>query len=171
MKRIVFVVAIAGFTAFLAWAHWPEMGLPTNAKATLIIVKKSERKLYLYAGDSLLKVYPISLGRNPLGPKNFEGDRKTPEGTYSIVGHNPHSSCYLALKISYPLPSQIEAARLQGLKPGGDILIHGIHMGLGWLGRAHRFVDWTLGCIGVTDSEIREIYYAVPDGTPIQIQG
>src|SRR6202142_4110304 len=118
MKRITVILLAVGFAVFLIWAHWPEATLPANAKANLIIVKKAERKLYLYSGNSLLKAYAISLGRSPLGPKEFEGDNKTPEGNYAISGHFPHTSCYLALQISYPLPDQIEAARLRGLKPG-----------------------------------------------------
>jgi hypothetical protein len=42
--------------------------------------------------------------------------------------------------------------------------------GLGWLGPLHRAMDWTDGCIAVTDAEIEEIYSAVPDGTPVEIQ-
>ena len=48
-------------------------------------------------------------------------------------------------------------------------MIHGVKNGLGWLGRAHRLVDWTDGCIAVTDREIEEIWRAVPDGTRVEI--
>jgi murein L,D-transpeptidase YafK len=57
-----------------------------------------------------------------------------------------------------------------GYDPGGEIMVHGIHNGLGWIGRAHRFVDWTVGCIALTDPEIEELYRIVPDGTPIEIK-
>jgi murein L,D-transpeptidase YafK len=49
-------------------------------------------------------------------------------------------------------------------------MIHGIHNGLGWLGSLQRRMDWTKGCIAVTDPEIEEIWRAVPDGTPIVIR-
>jgi lipoprotein-anchoring transpeptidase ErfK/SrfK len=49
-------------------------------------------------------------------------------------------------------------------------MIHGIKNGLGWLGRLHRTIDWTDGCMAVTDREIEEIYAAVPNGTPVEIR-
>ena len=49
-------------------------------------------------------------------------------------------------------------------------MIHGLRNGLGWFGRLHRLVDWTAGCIAVTDPEIEEIWRVVPDGTPVEIR-
>jgi murein L,D-transpeptidase YafK len=56
-----------------------------------------------------------------------------------------------------------------GVPPGGDIMIHGIKNGLGWLGSLHRFVDWTRGCVAVTNDEIEEIGDMVPDGIRVEI--
>ena len=42
--------------------------------------------------------------------------------------------------------------------------------GLDWIGNLHRLLDWTNGCIAVTDREIEEIWRAVPNGTPIEIR-
>ncbi|MEM6736901.1 MAG: L,D-transpeptidase family protein [Bacteroidota bacterium] len=52
---------------------------------------------------------------------------------------------------------------------GGDIKIHGLKNGRGWIGKFHRLMDWTDGCIAVTNSEIKELYDAVLIGIPIQI--
>ena len=49
-------------------------------------------------------------------------------------------------------------------------MIHGLRNGLGWMGAFHRVVDWTAGCIAVTDKQIEEIYRTVPNGTPIEIR-
>lgn len=49
-------------------------------------------------------------------------------------------------------------------------MIHGLRNGLGWIGRLHRLVDWTRGCIALTDGEVDQIWQAVPDGTPIEIR-
>jgi len=49
-------------------------------------------------------------------------------------------------------------------------MIHGIRNGLGWVGQLQRYVDWTKGCIAVTDGEMDEVWRAVPDGTPIEIK-
>ncbi|MBD3315556.1 MAG: L,D-transpeptidase family protein [Chitinivibrionales bacterium] len=138
--------------------------------ADRILVKKSERLLYLMSGDTLVKSYPIALGRNPLGPKVHRGDGRTPEGTYRISGRNPHSKFHLSLRVSYPNTRDRARADSLGVSPGGDIMIHGLKNGYGWIGRKHLRRDWTLGCIAVTNQEIEEIWAAVPDGTPITIQ-
>ena len=141
-----------------------------NLKADKIIIKKSERKLSLLMGSHVLKTYKVALGSNPIGPKMKEGDGKTPEGLYIIDRHNLNSSFHLSLHISYPPASDRERALRSGARPGGDIMIHGIKNGLGWIGSLHRLADWTQGCIAVTNKEIEEISASVPDGTPIEIQ-
>ena len=95
---------------------------------------------------------------------------KTPEGLYRIDHHNPNSRFHRALHVSYPSPTDMSRAKAAGIDPRGEIIVHGIQNGLGWLGRAHRFVDWTTGCIAVTDLEIEELYRIVPDGTTIEIR-
>jgi murein L,D-transpeptidase YafK len=89
---------------------------------------------------------------------------------YVIDRRNPRSCCHLALHISYPNTANVAAARARGVSPGGDVEIHSIRNGLGWLGRWHQATDWTLGCIAVANSEMDEIWRAVPDGTPIVIR-
>jgi len=154
----------------LAWANWPAESLATGTIADRVVVWKSKRQLELYANGRLLKRYAVSLGRNPVGPKLQEGDNRTPEGLYTAELHNPHSSFHLALKVPYPSPADRAAAAKRGVAPGSDIMIHGMANGLGLIGRFHRRVDWTAGCIAVTNSEIDEIYRAVPDGTAIEIR-
>ena len=124
----------------------------------------------LFAGNRPLRVYKVALGRGGLEPKMREGDNRVPEGRYRIDGRNANSAFYLSLHISYPDATDTARARSRGKEPGGDIMIHGIRNGLGWLGSLHRRADWTAGCIAVTDSEIKEIWSAVPDGTPVEIR-
>ena len=95
---------------------------------------------------------------------------KTPEGLYAIDYRNSHSDFHLSLHISYPGPEDVRRAAVAGVPPGGDIMIHGLPNGMGWLGHAHQKKDWTAGCIAVTDEEIEELWRIVPDGTPIQIR-
>ncbi|HTK85039.1 MAG TPA: L,D-transpeptidase family protein [Patescibacteria group bacterium] len=141
-----------------------------NLHATKIVIEKSQHKMLLMDGKTVLRTYTVALGRGGAGPKVREGDEKTPEGLYRISGRKRESGYHYALIISYPAAKDIAAARKLGVKPGGDIMIHGIRNGLGWLGGAHRMLDWTAGCIAVTDSEIDEIARAVPDGTPVEIR-
>lgn len=117
-----------------------------------------------------VRTYAVALGRGGLGKKLMAGDNKVPEGRYRITGRNPHSAFHLSLRIGYPTLKQIEDARRRGIDPGGDITIHGIANGFGWIGASHRRTDWTRGCIAVTDQEIEEIWRMVPDGTPILIK-
>ena len=143
--------------------------LPEHPKVDLLVVEKGAHRLSAYSHGQLLKVYSVSLGRNPIGAKTREGDRRTPEGRYLIDRHVPASTFHRALHVSYPSPSDMARARHAGYAPGGDIMVHGIRNGLGWVGRTHLVLDWTVGCIAVTDPEIEELYRAVPDGTPIEI--
>lgn len=138
--------------------------------ADRIVIVKHTHTLTLYRQGKVLKNYQVALGRGGTGPKVQAGDDKVPEGEYRIVGRNPHSAFHLALKIGYPTPDQVRQARAHGFDPGGDIMIHGIRNGLGWVGTLQRQVDWTKGCIAVTDGEIEEIWRAVPDNTPIEIR-
>jgi len=56
------------------------------------------------------------------------------------------------------------------VNPGGDIEIHGLGEKWGWVGARHRSVDWTDGCIAVSNEEIEEIYSLVEIGTPVEIK-
>jgi lipoprotein-anchoring transpeptidase ErfK/SrfK len=38
------------------------------------------------------------------------------------------------------------------------------------MGAAHRAIDWTTGCIAVTNPEIDEIWTYVSVGTPVEIR-
>ena len=123
----------------------------------------------LMSGGRVLKTYKIALGSEPVGPKTWQGDHRTPEGTFVIDRRNAQSQFHRSLHISYPRPEDRERARHLGVSPGGDIFIHGLPNGYGLVGAAHRLRDWTDGCIAVTDQEIEEIWRMVDDGTTVEI--
>ena len=135
-----------------------------------ILIEKSTRRLMLISQGEVLKSYKIALGGNPIGPKERQGDNKTPEGTYVIDARNRDSRFHLSLHISYPNERDKNRAKELGVSPGGDIMIHGIKNGLSWVGDAHAGVDWTKGCIAVTDQEIEEIDKLAPNGTIVEIR-
>ena len=168
MKRALLTLSI-GLAAALAWAHFPAPDLPADARADRIVVAKRDRTLALMDGPHVLKTYRIALGRTPLEHKMTEGDGRTPEGQYLIDYRKADSAYHRALHISYPDAADQAQAQARGVNPGGLIMIHGIRNGLGLLGRLHRLADWTNGCVAVTNTEIEEIWRAVPDGTPIEI--
>jgi len=135
-----------------------------------VLITKQQRQLSLYAGSDLIKTYRVAMGGNPVGPKLMQGDKKTPEGIYTIDSKNRNSRYHQALHISYPNADDRKRAKALGAAPGGDIMIHGIKKGYAWVGSLQADLDWTQGCIAVTDEEIEEIFRLVPIGTVVEIR-
>jgi len=163
---LILIVATVGLFIFL---HSND-SIDKSVKIDKIIIEKSKRELQVYSNNKLIKTYRISLGRNPVGKKEFEGDKKTPEGQYLIDDKNPNSGYHKNLGVSYPNNQDIKNAERIGKNPGGEIKIHGIKNGFGWIGKFHLLVDWTAGCIAVTNEEIDELYDIIRIGTPIVIK-
>ena len=117
--------------------------------------------MFLYdTADCLVKEYDVRLGVN-YGQKHFEGDKKTPEGTYVIQNKYSSGKYEKFLSISYPTFAQIKYAQSKGLSAGGEI---GIHFFTSEKKRG------SMGCITVkTKEEINEIYDLVNIGTKIII--
>ena len=144
--------------------------LPENTPITRLVVMKSKRQMWAYNQDTLVKIYPISLGKSPIGHKQFEGDKKTPEGIYRINERNPNSAYHKNLGISYPNAEVKAYALSQGKSPGGLIKIHGLPNKFPDIGRQHLRKDWTDGCIAVTNEEIDELFNAVVHNAEIDIR-
>lgn len=171
MKTRTFLILIVFLTvAGMATASQPSGPAKKKITGDRILIEKSARSLTLLDHGSPVKKYRIALGKNPVGTKEREGDNKTPEGLYRIDRRNRHSRFHRALHISYPTAEETRRARGKGASPGGNIMIHGLPDGYGWLGPLHASTDWTLGCIAVTNEEIEEIWDAVPDGTVVEIR-
>ena len=147
-----------------------EISAILKVPADKILIEKKERRLTLLLKGKALKTYKIALGGNPNGPKERQGDNKTPEGTYVIDSRNKDSRYHLSLHISYPNEEDKKRAKGLGVPPGGDIMIHGIKNGFSWVGDFHTDVDWTKGCIAVKDEEIEEIDKLAPNGTVVEIR-
>ena len=140
---------------------------------TTIEVFKQQRQLKLKHHDQIIRSYPIRLGFNPIGHKQFEGDGKTPEGTYTIDWRNPQSAYYKSLHISYPNPNDLTYAKQRQKSAGGDVMIHGtVPTPATALPASSTYMprkDWTLGCIAVTNADMDEIWQLVKNGTQIII--
>jgi murein L,D-transpeptidase YafK len=139
-------------------------------RADLVVVLKKQRTLQLLRDGRVIKTYKVALGGDPVGPKKRQGDHKTPEGIYVLDSRNAQSQFHKSIHISYPNARDRATARRQGVLPGGDVFVHGLPNGYGWVGAGHRAKDWTDGCIAVTNEEIEEIWSAVADGAPIEIR-
>jgi murein L,D-transpeptidase YafK len=167
MKILLLLGAIV--VALYVLANYERRPLPLEAKADLVRIYKSERRLVLMENGKELREYRIALGPAPVGHKQAQGDGRTPEGRYLIDFRKNNSAFHRALHVSYPNEHDISVAKAKGVDPGGAIMIHGMRNGLGWIGNLHHLSDWTAGCVAVTDREIDEIWRAVPDGTPVEI--
>jgi murein L,D-transpeptidase YafK len=139
------------------------------AKADLVVVRKSDRSLQLIRAGEVIKSYRIALGRDPAGPKRQEGDGRTPEGVYTLDWRNSHSNFYRSIHVSYPREGDDQHAERWGVSPGGLIMLHGLPNGVPADRVGHPYVDWTDGCIALTNEEIDEIWAQVEDGTTIII--
>lgn len=139
------------------------------AQVSEVLVKKEQRRMYLLAGEKVVRSYRIGLGDNPSGHKLYEGDKRTPEGQYVLDWRNANSDFYKSIHISYPNERDQELAQAWGLDPGGSIMIHGLPNEAGDMAFAYAGLDWTNGCIAVTNEEMDEIWSLVADGTPIRI--
>ena len=172
-RRIVLValvVLIAG-TGTAIFLHGSSEAQPPVVAIDRIHVDKSAHLMTVYANGQAVRTFHVALGRGGLEPKVKQGDGRVPEGRYLITGRNPESAFHLSLRIGYPTPDQLSAASQRGIDPGGNIMIHGVPNGRGWLNDRHRLTDWTQGCIAVTNAEMDWLWQAVPDGTPIEIVG
>ena len=139
-------------------------------KADSILILKKDHLLELLSAGKVFRTYHVALGSGCLPPKERQGDARTPEGHYVIDNRNAASQYHKALHISYPNADDRKRAARLGIAPGGDVMIHGLPNGKGYIGAAHRLYDWTLGCVAVTDQEIDEIWTMVALGTPVEIR-
>ena len=144
-----------------AWAADPAI--------THVRVLKGQHKLQLLAGDRVVRDFHVVFGENPRGHKAQEGDERTPEGTYTLDYKKPDSAFHKAIHISYPNARDVAAAKVRGVSPGGQVMIHGQKNGLGWLAPVSQRFNWTNGCIALTNADMDVVWSMVKVGTPIEI--
>ena len=136
----------------------------------MIIIKKSQRVLYAVKDDKVIKKYDIAIGKNPIGHKLKEGDRKTPEGYYFIDGKNAKSKFFLSLHTSYPNFHDKRVAEKNNLNPGSHIAIHGLPSISVLSQYLYNSSDWTDGCIALNNKDMEELWNMSEEGTQILIK-
>ncbi len=134
-----------------------------------VLVRKSERRLYLMHGGNVVRSYHVELGLSPVGQKERSGDFRTPEGAYRLDLRNPRSDYFLSIKVSYPNPTDLKRARAHRWEAGGSIMIHGLPNYMKHDPEYYTSHDWTDGCIAVSNADMVEIWMLTPDGVPIDI--
>jgi len=140
--------------------------------ADKVIVKKSTRMLYLSQQGEIYKKYHISLGQVPDGAKEFEGDMKTPEGAYILDWRQLSKAYNKSIHISYPNANDKAHAKKSGVSAGGMIMIHGtpLNWSLSPIGDwMPMLLDWTEGCIAMSNDDMEEVWERTKNGTPIVI--
>lgn len=143
---------------------------PHYQMADRVLVIKSERKLYLLKNGTVLRSFDIALGLVPEGPKRRSGDFRTPEGRYYLETKNPESDYFLSIKVSYPNAEDTARAHAAGFDPGGQIMIHGQPNEPKFSEIRYQGLDWTDGCIAVSNSDMVDIWLMTDDFTPIEIR-
>lgn len=143
---------------------------PQHLQADRIVVLKSERTLRLYRDGEVLRSFDIALGLAPEGPKREAGDFRTPEGQYFLEWKNAQSEYFMSLKVSYPNERDRALAAAQGVDPGGMIMIHGDPNNGRYSAMRSHGMDWTDGCIAVSNSDMVDIWLMTSEGMPIEIR-
>jgi murein L,D-transpeptidase YafK len=138
--------------------------------ADRVLVRKSERRLYLMRGEDVLRAYHVALGLNPAGHKERTGDFRTPEGSYRLTRRNARSDFFLSIQVSYPNDQDVRKARRNGWQPGGSIMIHGLPNDPRHGPDYYATQDWTDGCIAVSNADMVEIWMMTSDNVPIEIR-
>jgi murein L,D-transpeptidase YafK len=143
-----------------------------------IVIRRSCRTLDLFQWGRLVKSYPVVFGMNPMGPKLYQGDLRTPTGFYMIVEKRVHPRWARFLLLDYPNNHDVQRysiAMAEGKLPrhengypdiGGAIGIHGSDKEE----MNARNVDWTFGCISLTNRDVLELSSLAPVGTPVLIE-
>lgn len=154
---------ISGLPIFPAGYRKPKMLVDK------VVVYKSIHQMLLMKNDQVIRRYWIALSDRPQGDKIQAGDRRTPEGTYTLDYVNNNSSYYRSFHISYPNAQDIAEARARGVNPGGMIMVHGQPPSDREYHDTVQRSDWTNGCIAILNPEIDEFISLVDPGTPIEI--
>ena len=162
------------FESYPQWKKWVNAAIKESEKNGdySIIIDKFSRKCFVYLSGAKKFEFEAELGANWVGDKRVKGDKATPEGRYKITKkfEGSRTKYYKALLLDYPNDEdkrKFREAIDSGLLPasskiGGLIEIHG---------NGGKGIDWTEGCIALTDREIDLVYRNVKVGTPVTIVG
>ncbi len=141
-----------------------------------IVIDKSDYELNVYDAAGWLIAYPIVLGSDDQGDKLVQGDRKTPEGTFTIVGKKLHNKWCRYMGLDYPTAADIQKFNMrkqQGIIPaygkiGSGIGIHGT-----WPHEDYavdQYQNWTMGCISLKNEHVKQLFDMMPVGTRVTIK-
>ena len=145
-----------------------------------VVIRKSRHELTLYYKGRLYQTYQAVFGRNlDNAAKEYEEDRRTPEGVYTIIREFPSRRFHWFLRLNYPNyvdRERYHEMRADGVVPaeddgwvpgvGGAIGIHGTDVPT----LNEGLINWTTGCISVSNRSIDELHRLLPVGTVVIIK-
>ncbi|MFT4155742.1 L,D-transpeptidase family protein [Parafilimonas sp.] len=172
MKKLIFFPVVV-VVCLLSASFYP---VQVNNSPYYIVISKARYELSVFDQRGWLVTYPVVFGSNDLRDKLYEGDRKTPEGSFTIVSKRMHSKWDRMLLLNYPTPESYEKfneRRSRGIVPanakiGGGIGIHGTWPHEDF--QIDRYKNWTDGCISMRNRDVEELYNMVPVGTKVFIR-
>lgn len=149
---------------------------PKSKSAFYIVIDKSDYELNVYDAEGWLITYPVVFGNNDQGDKLVQGDRKTPEGTFTIISKRVHNKWCRYMGLDYPTVTDINRfnqRKQQGIIPayaklGGGIGIHGT-----WPREENavdQYQNWTEGCISLKNEHVKQLYSMLTIGTRVTIR-
>jgi hypothetical protein len=162
------------FKSYSVWKSWVDKTIKESKKNRdySIIIDKFSRKCFVYLSGIKKYEFEAELGKNWVGDKRVRGDKATPEGMYKITKklEGRKTKYYKALLLDYPndedkrkFKSDIERGSIPASAKIGDLIeIHG---------NGGRGIDWTEGCVALTDKEMDVVFRIVKVGTPVTIVG
>jgi lipoprotein-anchoring transpeptidase ErfK/SrfK len=155
------------------WRRWADetIAYSNNNNAVVILVDKFAHKLYVYQDGKLKKEFHAELGPNWIGAKQYRGDKATPEGRYHVTKKKTHrqTKYYKALLINYP--NSEDKVRYDANVRKGIIPKRGIGNLIEIHGDGGKGINWTDGCVALTNDDIDKLYSMVSVGTPVTIVG
>ncbi|MBL4834934.1 MAG: L,D-transpeptidase family protein [Pseudomonas sp.] len=134
-----------------------------------LLIHKYERELQVISEGEVIRTFRVALGKQPVGHKQEVGDQRTPEGIYTIDWRHHSPDYNLSMHLDYPNLKDQTAAYKRGVDPGGMIMIHGTPIDEEYPEWYFEGLDWTNGCIALTNPDMRELWELVPDGTLVEI--
>jgi len=172
MRRTLFLFSLA----IISIANTSFYSAIYSKSAYYIVIDKSDYELSVYDAEGWLVTFPIVLGNKDQGDKMMQGDRKTPEGTFTIISKRIHNKWCRYMGLDFPTPADVQKFNLRKqqrlipayAKQGGDIGIHGTWPREGYA--IDQYQNWTEGCISLKNEHIKQLYSLVSIGTKVVIK-
>jgi hypothetical protein len=155
------------------WRRWADetISWSKSNNAAVILVDKFAHKCYVYQNGKIKKEFHAELGPNWIGTKQYRGDKATPEGRYHVTKKKARKQTkyYKALLINYP--NDDDQARYDLNVKKGNIPKRGIGNLIEIHGDGGKGINWTDGCVALTNDDMDKLFDLVSVGTPVTIVG